>query len=96
LGGITFCFISHVGDVQPCGYFDMQLGNVKEQDYSDIWTNSPVFKDLRDYSLLKGKCGACEYKGVCGGCRARALANTGDYLDEEPYCAYVPRKWAAK
>ncbi|HBT95117.1 MAG TPA: radical SAM/SPASM domain-containing protein [Coriobacteriia bacterium] len=95
LGGITFCFISHIGDVQPCGYFDMQLGNVKEQDYSDIWTNSPVFKDLRDYSLLKGKCGACEYKGVCGGCRARALANTGDYLDEEPYCAYVPRNWKA-
>lgn len=91
LGGITFCFISHVGDVQPCGYFDMQLGNVKEQPFSEIWTNSKVFADLRDYSLLKGKCGACEYKGVCGGCRARALSATGDYMDEEPYCAYIPR-----
>lgn len=71
LGGITFAFISHVGDVQPCGYFDMQLGNVLETPFSEIWTNSPVFADLRDYSRLKGKCGACEYKRVCGGCRAR-------------------------
>ena len=92
LGGITFVFISHVGDVQPCGYFDMQLGNVKETPFPEIWTNSPVFADLRDYDRLKGKCGACEYKRVCGGCRARALAATGDYLQEEPYCAYVPRK----
>jgi len=93
LGGITFSFISHIGDVQPCGYFDQQLGNVKEQPYSDIWTNSKVFNDLRDYSKLEGKCGACEYKGVCGGCRARALALTGDYMEEEPYCAYVPPAW---
>lgn len=93
LGGITFCFISHTGDIQPCGYFDMQLGNVKEKPFSQIWTESPVFEDLRDYSRLKGKCGACEYKGVCGGCRARALSATGDYMEEEPYCAYIPRKW---
>ena len=90
LGGITFAFISHVGDVQPCGYFDMQLGNVKDELFSHIWETSPVFDDLRHYDRLKGKCGACEYKGVCGGCRARALAATGDYLAEEPYCAYVP------
>jgi heme b synthase len=93
LGGITFCFISHVGDIQPCGYFDRQLGNVKEKPFSDIWTESNVFNDLRDYSLLKGKCGACEYKAVCGGCRARALELTGDYLAAEPYCAYVPPGW---
>lgn len=93
LGGITFSFISHVGDVQPCGYFDMQLGNVKEQPYSQIWTESKVFNDLRDYSLLKGKCGACEFKAVCGGCRARALEITGDYLEAEPYCAYEPPAW---
>lgn len=93
LGGITFCFISHVGDVQPCGYFDMQLGNVKEKPFSEIWTTSPVFDDLRHYDRLKGKCGACEYKGVCGGCRARALSISGDYMEEEPYCAYVPQQW---
>ncbi len=91
LGGITFVFISHVGDVQPCGYFDKQLGNVVEQPFSRIWTESPVFDDLRHYDRLKGKCGACEYKKVCGGCRARALSATGDYLEEEPYCAYVPQ-----
>ena len=90
LGGITFVFISHTGDLQPCGYFDMQLGNVKEQSFSDIWTQSKVFNDLRDYSLLKGKCGICEYKAVCGGCRARALSVTGDYLAAEPYCVYEP------
>ena len=91
LGGISFVFISHVGDVQPCGYFDMQLGNVKETPFEEIWTDSPVFADLRDYSRLKGKCGVCEFKGVCGGCRARALAATGDYLAQEPYCAYIPK-----
>ena len=94
LGGISFVFISHVGDVQPCGYFDMQLGNVRERSFEDIWTNSPVFDDLRHYDRLKGKCGNCEFKGVCGGCRARALAATGDYLAEEPYCAYLPKKHA--
>lgn len=93
LGGITFGFISHTGDVQPCGYFDMQLGNVKEQPFSRIWTESKVFSDLRDYSLLKGKCGACEYKSVCGGCRARSLEITGDYLEAEPYCIYQPKGW---
>ena len=90
LGGITFVFISHTGDLQPCGYFDMQLGNVKTQKFSDIWTESKVFNDLRDYSLLKGKCGRCEYKAVSGGCRARALSVTGDYLAAEPYCVYEP------
>ncbi len=94
LGGISFVFISHVGDVQPCGYFDMQLGNVKKRTFEDIWTNSPIFDDLRHYDRLRGKCGDCEFKGVCGGCRARALAATGDYLAEEPYCAYIPRKYA--
>jgi len=96
LGGITFCFISHTGDIQPCGYFDMQLGNVKERPFSQIWTDSQVFNDLRDYSLLKGKCGACEYKAVCGGCRARALEITGDYLEAEPYCIYEPPGWTGE
>jgi radical SAM protein with 4Fe4S-binding SPASM domain len=68
----------------------MQLGNVRETPFSHIWETSPVFDDLRHFDRLKGKCGACEYKSVCGGCRARALAATGDYLNEEPYCAYMP------
>lgn len=92
LGGITFGFVSHVGDVQPCGYFDMPAGNIREKSFKEIWTSSKLFTDLRDYSKLEGKCGICEYKGVCGGCRARALAATGDYMAEEPYCVYEPRK----
>ena len=65
-----------------------------EQSFGEIWRTAPLFADLRDLDALKGKCGACEYKRVCGGCRARAFERTGDYLAEEPYCAYVPRGWA--
>ena len=90
LAGTGFSFVSHVGDVQPCGYFDLKLGNVRVRKFSEIWRESPVLDDLRHPERLKGKCGVCEYKGVCGGCRARALAKTGDYLAEEPYCAHVP------
>ena len=90
LAGTGFCFVSHVGDVQPCGYFGLRLGNVRKTPLSRIWAESPVLDDLRHPERLKGKCGVCEYKTVCGGCRARALAKTGDYLTEEPYCAHVP------
>ncbi len=90
LAGTGFAFISAVGDVQPCGYFDLKLGNVRETPFSRIWRESPVLDDLRHPERLKGKCGVCEYKGVCGGCRARAFAKTGDYLSEEPLCAHVP------
>ena len=90
LAGIGFCFISHVGRVQGCGYLDVEAGNIREQSFSEIWRNSPLFSDLRDYSKIKGKCGICDYKIVCGGCRARAYEVTGDYLAEEPYCIYQP------
>ena len=90
LAGTGFAFIGHEGDVQPCGYFDLKLGNVREKPFSRIWAESPVLGDLRHPERLKGKCGICEYKSVCGGCRARALAKTGDYLAEEPSCAHVP------
>ncbi|MDG6244702.1 MAG: heme b synthase [Methanolobus sp.] len=92
LGGTGFCFVSSTGDVYPCGYLPALAGNIKQQSFRDIWENSKVFNDLRDVSKLKGKCGRCEYNTVCGGCRARAYAATGDYLDEEPYCIYVPKK----
>ena len=91
LGGIGFCFISHVGQVQPCGYFEKAAGNIKEQSFKEVWETSPLFTDLRDYDKLKGKCGICEFKRVCGGCRARAFEVTGDYLAEEPYCVYEPK-----
>ena len=65
-------------------------GNVLNDRFADIWTNSPIFARLRDDSLLTGKCGVCEYNRYCGGCRARAYATTGDYLAEEPFCIYEP------
>jgi heme b synthase len=94
LAGTGFCFISHVGRVQPCGYFDVEAGDVKRQKFSEIWRTSPLFEDLRDVSKLKGKCGVCEYRRVCGGCRARAYEVTGDYMAEEPYCVYEPVRCA--
>ena len=90
LGGISFCFLSHVGQVQPCGYLELDCGNVRKQSFKDIWENSPVFLNLRDTDSYKGKCGICEYRKVCGGCRARAYESLGDYLGEEPYCIYEP------
>ena len=66
-------------------------GNVREQSLADIYRNSPVMKQLRDKSLLKGKCGVCEFKHMCGGSRARAYAMTGDYLESDPSsCSYIP------
>ena len=91
LAGSGFCFISHQGKVQPCGFLDLECGDVRETKFSDIWRNSPQFLKLRDFNLLKGKCGMCEYKKFCGGCRARAYEATGDYLAEEPLCRYQPR-----
>ena len=91
LGGISFCFISHVGQVQPCGYLELDCGNVKKKCFANIWEKSEVFRNLRDYSKYGGKCGRCEFIKVCGGCRARAYEATGDYLAEEPLCSYQPK-----
>ncbi|MEA3334218.1 MAG: heme b synthase [Pseudomonadota bacterium] len=92
LGGIGFCFVSHTGDVQPCGYLEAKAGNILETNFQKIWEESEVFTRLRDYDALEGKCGICEYKRVCGGCRARAFEATGNYMAEEPYCVYEPKK----
>ncbi len=94
LGGQGFAFVSHTGQVQPCGYLDVDCGQVREKSFADIYRNSPVFLELRNQDLYKGKCGVCEYWKVCGGCRARAYAATGDYLAEEPLCLYQPRRAA--
>ncbi|MFO7570028.1 MAG: heme b synthase [Smithellaceae bacterium] len=90
LGGISFCFISHVGQVQPCGYLELDCGNVQKQSFGDIWETSGVFCNLRDDSKYEGKCGRCEFLKVCGGCRARAYEATGNYMAEEPLCLYQP------
>lgn len=90
LAGTGFCFISHRGRVQGCGYLDVEAGNIRDRSFRQIWTNSTLFRELRDLSNIKGKCGVCEYKRACGGCRARAYESTGDYLEAEPYCTYEP------
>ncbi|MDR3237943.1 MAG: radical SAM protein [Spirochaetia bacterium] len=90
LAGSGVCFISHSGDVQPCGYLPIAAGNVLKTGFKQIWEESELFLALRNPDLLTGKCGACSYRLVCGGCRARAYYATGGYLDEEPYCVYKP------
>lgn len=91
LGGTGFCFISHVGQVQPCGYLELDCGNVRETPFPRIWRESRQFRQFRRQEEYAGKCGVCEYHRVCGGCRARAQSMSGDYMGEEPLCTYVPR-----
>lgn len=88
--GKGFCFISHLGNVYPSGFLPIYAGNIGEQNLVEIYRHSALFKDLRDSSKLKGKCGRCEFREVCGGSRARAYAITGDYLAEDPTCIYQP------
>jgi AdoMet-dependent heme synthase len=91
--GKGFMFISHTGNVYPSGFLPIHAGNIRETPLGDIYRNAPIFKALRDTSRLEGKCGACEYKEICGGSRARAYALTGDPLAQEPCCIYQPRNW---
>lgn len=88
--GNGFIFISHTGDVLPSGLLPIKVGNVREQPLKEIYRESPVLKELRNPDLYKGKCGVCEYRFVCGGSRSRTYAVTGDYLESEPYCVYIP------
>ena len=91
--GKGFMFISHVGNVYPSGFLPIHAGNVRDTPVANIYRNAPIFKSLRDTSKLEGKCGACEYKEICGGSRARAYALTGDPLAPEPCCIYQPKNW---
>lgn len=96
LAGISYCIIGPEGKVQPCAYMDMEIGNIRETPFSQIWANSKVFKALRTFDY-KGKCGICRYKKECGGCRARAaFYNDGDYMAEEPWCLYHGRERVCK
>lgn len=93
LGGKSFAFISHVGVVQICGFLDVPCGNLREtgMDFTSIWRDSPMLKEVRNVDSYKGKCGRCEFRVLCSGCRARAMAKHGDYLASEPYCTYQPK-----
>jgi AdoMet-dependent heme synthase len=91
--GKGFLFVSHMGNVYPSGFLPIHAGNIREKSLADIYQNAPIFKALRDTKQLEGKCGACEYKEICGGSRARAYAVTGDPLAQEPCCIYQPKNW---
>ena len=91
--GRGFVFVSHIGKVYPSGFLPLEGGDVRRQPLGEIYRESPVFKQLRDLSQLKGKCGACEFKEICGGSRARAYAVSGDLLGEEPCCIYQPKNY---
>jgi radical SAM protein with 4Fe4S-binding SPASM domain len=91
LAGTGVCFVSHRGEIFPCGYLPVEAGNIRRQPFQEIWENAPLFAELRDPELLNGKCGLCEFKKICGGCRARAYGMAAEYLGEEPFCTYEPR-----
>jgi radical SAM protein with 4Fe4S-binding SPASM domain len=93
LAGSSICFVSHTGEVFPCGYLPVSAGNIRRQSMGDIWNGSEVFARLRNVDELEGKCGLCEFKKVCLGCRARAFYEShGNYMAEEPFCVYEPKK----
>lgn len=94
--GNGFVFISHTGDVYPSGLLPIIAGNVRDMPLSEIYRESEVFKNLRNPDQYKGKCGVCEYRYVCGGNRSRAYHITGDYMESEPYCVYIPKEWRKK
>nr|WP_246145576.1 TIGR04053 family radical SAM/SPASM domain-containing protein [Bacillus rubiinfantis] len=89
--GNGFIFVSHIGEVMPSGLLPIVCGNVRERSLADIYRNSPVLQAIRQPDIYKGKCGVCEYNHICGGSRSRTYAVTGDYLESEPYCVYIPQ-----
>ena len=89
--GKGFVFVSHTGEVFPSGFMPLSAGNIRQQELASIYRDSPLFRSLRDTAKLEGKCGACEFKEICGGSRSRAYALTGNPNGEEPCCSYVPK-----
>jgi radical SAM protein len=89
--GNGFLFISHIGEIEPSGFLPISAGNVRDDDVVAVYRHSKLFRDLRDHSKLKGRCGICEYRDVCGGQRGRAYGVTGDYMQTDPACVYQPK-----
>ncbi|WP_163972034.1 TIGR04053 family radical SAM/SPASM domain-containing protein [Oceanobacillus halotolerans] len=94
--GNGFVFISHKGDVFPSGLLPIKAGNVRQTPLAKIYRESEVFQNLRNPDKYKGKCGVCEFRHVCGGSRSRAYNVTGDYMESEPYCVYIPKAMRQK
>jgi radical SAM protein with 4Fe4S-binding SPASM domain len=91
--GDGFLFVSHRGEIYPSGFLPKSAGNVRTDDLVEVYRTHELFRALRDRDRLKGKCGVCEFRTVCGGSRARAYAMTGDPLEADPMCAYLPPAW---
>ena len=96
MAGFGFCFVSHIGEVGGCGYLPLLAGSVRQSSLVEVYRESPLFKSIRDPNLLQGRCGICEYRVLCGGCRARALGGSRNYLGEEPFCTYQPNPRAPR
>jgi AdoMet-dependent heme synthase len=96
LAGTGVCFLSFEGEVFPCGHLPAIAGDLRKQPFADIWNNAAVFSGLRDANQLEGKCGCCEFRNICMGCRARAFAANGNHMAEEPFCVYEPKALANK
>lgn len=92
MAGNGFIFVSWKGEVKPCGYFDMVVGNIREQPLADIYKNSQILIDMREQTKLNGACGICRFKTTCGGCRARAYAVNKDYMSTDPNCKFSASK----
>ncbi len=90
--GNGFVFVSHVGEVYPSGFLPLSAGNVRSQSLTEIYRNSELFRTLRDPNALRGRCGQCEYRTICGGSRSRAYALTGDFRATDPWCNYQPAR----
>jgi radical SAM protein with 4Fe4S-binding SPASM domain len=90
MAGTHYARITPGGELTPCPYMGVVAGNLRERSFAEIWRDSPVLRELRDPGRLKGRCGRCEFNTLCGGCRCRAFAAHGDYLEEDPACTYEP------
>jgi radical SAM protein len=88
--GNGFAFVSHIGEVFPSGFLPLCAGNVRSQGLAEIYRDSELFRILRNPDALAGRCGRCEFRGICGGSRSRAYALTGNHLATDPWCAYEP------
>ncbi|MFQ6052835.1 MAG: radical SAM protein [Candidatus Bathyarchaeia archaeon] len=81
IAGLSYCRVYPEGEVTPCPYLPIKLGSIRETPFKEIWTNSEILKAMRNLDNLKGKCGVCEYRGICGGCRARAYGLSSSFID---------------
>jgi radical SAM protein with 4Fe4S-binding SPASM domain len=88
--GNGFLFVSHRGEIFPSGFLPLSAGNVRQTSLAEAYRHSPLFLALRDPDRLAGRCGACEFRRICGGSRARAFGLTGDPFETDPWCAYQP------